>query len=132
MIVLDTHIWLWWISNPDQLSPAARDAIDLAVTGKGVIISSISVWEVALLVKKGRLKLSVEVRDWVRKTEDLPFVRFVPVDNTITLRSVDLPGNFHPDPADRIIAATAMTMGLPLVTKDDKIRNYQHLKTIWD
>jgi PIN domain nuclease of toxin-antitoxin system len=132
MIVLDTHIWLWWISNPDQLSPAARDAIDLAVTGKGVIISSISVWEVALLVKKGRLKLSVEVRDWVRKTEDLPFVRFVPVDNTITLRSVDLPDNFHPDPADRIITATAMTMGLPLVTKDDKIRNYQHLKTIWD
>jgi PIN domain nuclease of toxin-antitoxin system len=56
----------------------------------------------------------------------------VPVDNTITLRSVDLPGNFHPDPADRIIAATAMTMGLPLVTRDDKIRNYQHLKTIWD
>lgn len=132
MIVLDTHIWLWWISNPDYLAPAAQQAIDLAVSEKGIIISSISTWEVALLVEKGRLELSIEVRDWVRKTEDLPFVRFMPVDNTIALRSVNLPDNFHPDPADRIITATAMTMGLPLVTKDDKIINYCHVKTIWN
>ncbi len=132
MIVLDTHIWLWWISNPDYLSPSAQQAIDLAVSEKGIIISSISTWEVALLVEKGRLELSIEVRDWVRKTEDLPFVRFMPVDNTIALRSVNLPDNFHPDPADRIITATAMTMGLPLVTKDDKIINYCHVKTIWN
>ena len=132
MIVLDTHIWLWWISNPDYLSPSAQHAIDFAISEKGIIISSISTWEVALLVEKGRLELSIEVRDWVRKTEDLPFVRFMPVDNTIALRSINLPDNFHPDPADRIIAATAMTMGLPLVTKDDKFINYHHVKTIWD
>ena len=131
MIVLDTHIWLWWISNPENLSTAANQAIDQAITEDGIIISSISTWEVALLVDKERLKLSIDIRDWVRKTESLPFVRFMPVDNTISLRSVTLPGQFHPDPADRIITATAMTMGLPLVTKDDKIISYPHVQTIW-
>ena len=131
MIVLDTHIWLWWISNPENLSTTANQAIDQAIAEDGIIISSISTWEVALLVDKERLKLSIDIRDWVRKTESLPFVRFMPVDNTISLRSVTLPGQFHPDPADRIITATAMTMGLPLVTKDDKIINYPHVQTIW-
>jgi len=132
MIVLDTHVWLWWISNPEKLSNCAGQAIDQAVTEKGIIISSISTWEVALLVDKGRLELSIDVCDWVRKTEGLPFVHFMPVDNTISLRSVTLPGQFHADPADRIITATAMTMGLPLVTRDDKILDYQHVRTIWE
>jgi len=132
MIVLDTHIWLWWISNPDYLSPPAQHAIDQAISEKGIVISSISTWEIAILVEKGRLKLAIEIRDWIRKTEDLPFVRFMPIDNTIALRSVTLPDNFHPDPADRIITATAMTMGLPLITKDNKIINYRHVQTIWN
>ena len=132
MIVLDTHIWLWWISNPEYLSTSARKSLDQAISEKGIIISSISTWEIALLVEKGRLELSIEIRDWIRKTEDLPFVRFMPIDNTIALRSVNLPDSFHSDPADRIITATAMTMGLPLVTKDDKIINYHHVQTIWN
>ena len=57
MIVLDTHVWLWWISNPENLSTCACQAIDQAVAEKGIIISSISTWEVALLVDKGRLEL---------------------------------------------------------------------------
>lgn len=131
MIVLDTHIWLWWISNPENLSPSAFMAIQTATEKDGIVISAISTWEIALLIQKGRLNLSIDVRDWVRKTESLPFVRFIPVDNTIALRSVSLPGEFHPDPADRIIAATAFTIGAPLVTKDEKILNYPHVKTIW-
>jgi len=78
------------------------------------------------------LKLSIDVSDWVRKTEGLNFVRFVPVDNTISLRCVSLPGDFHADPADRIIAATALTMGIPLVTGDRKILDYQYVQTIWE
>jgi PIN domain nuclease of toxin-antitoxin system len=131
MILLDTHVWLWWISNPENLSGNALSAIDHAIKENGIVISSISTWEVALLVEKGRLRLSIDTRDWVRKTEGLDFVRFVPVDNTIGLRSVSLPGEFHADPADRIITATALTMGIPLVTKDEKILTYSHVDSIW-
>lgn len=131
MIVLDTHAWLWWLSNPEKLSPAAAQAISSGVRDQGIIISSISSWEIAMLVARGRLELAADHRDWIGKTEGLPFVHFVPVDNIIALRAVDLPGDFHSDPADRIIVATAMTMALPLVTRDDRIRNYQHLQTIW-
>ncbi|XOF35205.1 MAG: PIN domain-containing protein [Candidatus Electrothrix sp. YB6] len=68
----------------------------------------------------------------MRKTEGLPFVRFMPVDNTIALRSVALPGAFHADPADRIITATALTTGSALVTKDEKIWACFFVRTIWD
>ncbi len=74
--------------------------------------------------------MTIPVRDWLRKTEGLPFVRFLPVDNTIALRSVSLPGTFLPDPADRIITATAMTMGFALLTRDEKILAYPHIRTI--
>lgn len=132
MILLDTHVWIWWISNPEKLPLKAVKAINLAREKNSVVISSISTWEIALLVEKGRLELSIDVRDWVRKIEGLPFVRFAAVDNTISLRSVFLPGVFHADPADRIITATAITMGIPLITKDEKILCYPHVHTIWD
>ena len=131
MILLDTHVWIWWLSNPDRLSDAAALAIADAVEENGVIISSISTWEIAMLVARGRLQLTIDVRDWIRKSEGLPFVRFVPVDNTISLRSVYLPGEFHADPADRIITATALTMGIALITKDKKLRDYHHMTTVW-
>ena len=131
MILLDTHVWLWWLSNPEKLSNKATIAINEAVQSNGLAISSISTWEIALLVARGRLQLTIDTRDWVRKTEGLTFVRFVPVDNTISLRSVSLPGEFHADPADRIITATALTMGIPLISKDRKILDYPHIQTIW-
>lgn len=131
MIVLDTHVWLWWLSNPEKLSPPAEEAIAAAIAENGIVISSISSWEIALLVKRGRLELAIDHRDWISKTQGLPFVQFAPVDNIIALRSVDLPGDFHADPADRIITATAMTMALPLITCDHKIISYPHLQTIW-
>ena len=96
-----------------------------------IYISSISSWEVSLLVKKKRLDLTMAPADWVARSEALPFFRFVPVDNRIFLLSNDLPGDFHDDPADRIITATALTLNLPLVTRDQKILDYPHLETIW-
>lgn len=131
MIVLDTHVWLWWLSNPEMLSQQANDAVQLAVDENNICISSISAWEISMLVNKGRLELSIEVRDWIRKTEALPFVNFIPVDNTIAMRSVALPGSFHGDPADRIIVATAMTNGARLVSKDSKLQDYPHIETVW-
>lgn len=131
MIVLDTHVWVWWVSDPTLLSAKAKTAIDRAITEKGFLLSSISAWEVAVLVKKGRIQLTLGVRDWIAKTEGLPFVRFVPVTNRIAVQSVELPGVFHDDPADRLITATALTMGATLITKDRKILEYEHVKTLW-
>ncbi len=122
MIVLDTHTWLWWISNPELLSEPASQVIDKAVREKSVHISSISSWEVAMLVQKGRLQLSMDVRDWVLRSEALPFLTFVPVDNAIAVQSTRLTGELHGDAADRIIIATAQFLGAELVTKDNKIR----------
>jgi len=131
MIVLDTHSWIWWVSNPAFLSETARKIIDEAVTEMNVFISSISAWEVAVLVSRGRLKLTMNTADWIAASETLPFIEFVPVNNNIALKSVELPGFLHNDPADRIIIATAVSLGAVLVTKDEKIRNYAHVKTAW-
>jgi len=131
MIVLDTHAWIWWVSSPEFLSETAKQIIDEAATQKNVFISSISTWEIAILVSRGRLKLTMSPADWVAASEALPFFDFVPVSNSIALKSVQLPGILHNDPADRIIIATAVSLGAVLVTKDEKIRNYPHVKTVW-
>ena len=131
MILLDTHAWVWWLSAPESLPEPSRLAIDEARRHSRLLVSSISVWEVALLVSKGRLQLTLPVEDWISKAEALSFLKFVPVDNAIALRSVHLPGSLHPDPADRIIVATAMDRRVALVTKDERLRAYPHVKTIW-
>ena len=131
MIVLDTHVLLWWVSDPTTLSKQAKKAIDAAVKSGSVHVSCISSWEIALLVERGRLRLALDVRDWLCRCEALPFLTFVAVDSAIAVESVRLPDFPHANPADRIIAATALSLGAALVTKDDKLRNYPHLKTIW-
>ena len=131
MIVLDTHTLLWWVNDPSTLSIPAKKAIDAAVESMSVHVSSISAWEIALLVERGRLRLALDVRDWICRCEALPFLTLVPLDNAIAVESVRLPDFPHADPADRIIAATALSLGAVLVTKDDKLQNYPHVKTIW-
>ena len=131
MIVLDTHAWIWFVNNPRQLSAAARRVVREAMSRKAIYVSSISAWEIALLAASGRIQLTISVQDWIAASEALPFFNFVPVDNSIFLRSVFLPGPLHRDPADRIIIATAVMKGMPIVTKDDKIRRYSKVKSIW-
>ena len=131
MIVLDTHTWVWWVSRFPDLPRRVRERIDRSVHGDAVCVSSISAWEVALLVKRGRLELAMPVGDWLAACEALPSVRYVPVDNRIALRSVLLPDPLHDDPADRIIIATALQLGATLITRDDKLRAYPHVETLW-
>jgi PIN domain nuclease of toxin-antitoxin system len=131
MIVLDTHAWIWFISNPDLLSKRAKKAVNAAVKDKSLLISSISAWEIALLVAKKRIELTLDVTDWIAKSESLPFIQFLPVTNSIAVKSVNLPLPLHPDPADRIIIATALSVGAPLVTKDKKLLDYTPINTIW-
>ncbi|MCK5508160.1 MAG: type II toxin-antitoxin system VapC family toxin [Desulfobacterales bacterium] len=131
MIVLDTHTWIWFVSNPELLSNKAKKSINKAIKEKAILISSISAWEVALLVLKKRLVLTVDVSDWIMKSEALPFIKFIPVSNSIAVKSVNQLEPIHSDPADRIIIATAISEGAPLITKDEKILAYPHVQTIW-
>ena len=130
MIVLDTHALIWWVNDPAALSEPSRAAIDAALSSRAVQVSCISSWEIALLVERGRLRLALDVREWLSRCEALPFLTFFLVSDAIAVESVRLPDFPHADPADRMIAATALSLGASLVTKDDKLRNYLHLKTI--
>lgn len=132
MIVLDTHALLWWATGDDsQLSPAAAQAIAAEMQGGQIVVSSISAWELAMLVARGRIDLSMDIDAWLSVVGEIEAVRFAPVDNEIAVKSITLPGEFHKDPADRIIVATARRVAAPLVTADDKIRAYPHVRTVW-
>jgi PIN domain nuclease of toxin-antitoxin system len=130
MIVMDTHAWLWWLSGDDDLSPAARDAIGRGLDGGILGVSAISVWEAALLVQKGRLLLAIPIDEIVAHCERLPGFQFLPVTPRIALASVAL-GLPHPDPADRLIAATTLAHGATLVTRDDRLRRLSAPPTLW-
>ena len=131
MILLDTHAWIWFISNPEKLSTKAEKFINKAKQENEILISSISAWEVAVLVSKKRLELTMDVSEWISSSEKLPFIRFIPVDNSIAVRSVYLPQPLHKDPADRIIIATSMKYGAPIITMDEKILRFPHVQSIW-
>ena len=129
-LLLDTHAWIWWVAGLADLPTGVRRQVDLAFRDARLWISSISAWEVALLVARGRLVLRYPVRDWIARSEALDGLRFLPVDNAIAVRSVELPG-LHPDPADRIIVASAERLGASLVTKDERLRAYPAVPTLW-
>lgn len=131
MILLDTHAWIWWASGDRALSARARSAVERESGEGGIRVSSISVWEAAMLVLRGRLELTIPVEDWILRCEAIPSLEFVPVDNRIALESTRLPGRIHADPADRLIVATAMLLRIPLVTMDRRLRRYRHVRTIW-
>lgn len=128
MIVLDTHAWIWWASAPDRLSPAAKAACDHADV---LFVPAISVWEIGMLVAKGRLGLDRDVASWIDAAMSLPGVQLAALAPRIALRASALPGELHGDPADRLIVATALEHACPLVTKDDLLLRYPHVRAVW-
>lgn len=131
MVIIDTHVLVWWVNGSKSLSSTAHKAIKEALKKSEVIISSISAWEIAMLIEKERLILSMDIESWLDEVAQIDGVRFVSVDNEIGIKSTKLPGEFHKDPADRMIVATARKMAIPLVTADEKILEYPYVKTIW-
>ena len=129
MILLDTRVWIpWSAGDHERLSATALAAITAA---ESVGVSAVSCWETAMLVAKNRLKLSLDVHEWIQKGLQHPKV--VPVDLSVEtmVLSTRLPGAFHGDPANRMIVATALVRSVPLVTRDSQIRQWGHVKTIW-
>jgi PIN domain nuclease of toxin-antitoxin system len=129
MIVLDTHIWVWWVHGTEQLTQSQMETIQ--ENEDDVIgVSAISCWEVANLVELGRLELSTTVEKWIEQALNYPGIRFIELSPEISIESTRLPGEFHRDPADQIIVATARIFDCPLVTLDERIIEYPHVKTI--
>ena len=131
MILLDTQALIWWVNDPSQLSTVAQSAIEEARKRNALYVSCISSWEIALLVQRNRLQLSLDVRDWLARCEALPFLSFMPVTTAIAVESTRLPDFPHADPADRIIVASALSLGAKLITKDEKIHQYRNQLSVW-
>ncbi len=131
VIVLDTHVWLWWLHNPKELSKQAESAIKQSELKNGILISAISVWEVAVKIQLGKLIIPMDIDRWFVKAKDYPGCRIKPLTPEDAISSTLLPGKFHKDPADRIIIAFARRHGVPLITCDQKIIEYAHVETLW-
>lgn len=132
MIVLDTHALVWWLGvERKRLSSTALKSIERELASNEVIVSSISAWEIAMLVQRNKLDLSMDVLSWLDVAGEIENLRFLPVGNVVAAKSQFLPGDFHADPADRIIVTQARELACPLVTADEKIRSYPHVATIW-
>jgi PIN domain nuclease of toxin-antitoxin system len=123
--LLDTHAWLWLLQGDSQrLGPTTRERI-LAAAREGLLrLSAISLWEVGMLVAKQRLVVSLPCQDWVRQALQVPGLSLVPLTPEIAVQASFLPGEFHGDPADRIIVATARATGAVIVTADQRILDY--------
>jgi PIN domain nuclease of toxin-antitoxin system len=131
MIVLDTQAWIWWLHEPSHLSLRARRAIQDAERTDGMCVSVISVWEIAVKNALGKLKLPMDMDAWFQLASGYPNLAIESVCARDAMASASLPGEFHRDPADRIIVAMSRRIGAPLVTSDALIRAYPHVVTIW-
>lgn len=125
-LLLDTHVWLWLVNADPTLSVRVRRAVTRAAVESRVLVSAISVWEVGMLEAKGRIRLGKDCEAWVHEALSLAGVRLVPVDDRVALSSTRLPGNFHGDPADRLLVATARILDATLATRDAAILGYGH------
>lgn len=127
MILLDTHVWVWWVHGDPRLTESVRQAIERHES-VGLGVSVISCWEIAKLVQVGRLVLPCPVGEWLQQALAYPGVRLVPLSPRVVVESTQLPGLFHRDPADQMIVATARVLGVPVVTVDERILAYEHVR----
>ena len=123
MIVIDTHIWIWWTHGDERLT--RRQAERIKATESDIVgVSAISCWEIAKLVEYRRLEMPFPLDEWFQQALSYPGIRLLELTPEIAIASTRLPGEFHRDPADQIIVATARHMNLTLLTKDREILDY--------
>ena len=129
MIVLDTHAFIWLLSEPKRLPKKAAKAIKGADC---LALADISLWEFSMLVERRRIEIDRGPRQWLDDALSDERFHVVPINPEIAARSATLGAHFHGDPADRLIVATAMIEQVPLVTADEKIRDWAGVTVIWD
>ena len=127
-VLLDTHVWIWWLTPKSPLSLKERAALDAAAARTGICVSAISLWEAQMLHAKQRLDLPLSFAQWLPRATDERFLAVMPLDREVVLALDALPPSFHGDPADRLIVATARAHHLPLATHDAAIRRSRVVK----
>lgn len=129
--VLDTHAWVWWVTEDQRLSKRAKRVIEEARADAALLLSLISLWEIAKKVQKGQLVLDRPVDDWLDVAISATGLQLVELTRPILVESCRLPAEFHGDPADQIIVATARDRSGFVITKDRQIRSYEHVRSVW-
>ena len=129
--VLDTHAWIWWVTRDRRLSRRARSFIEKAGARGELYLSIFSVWEMAKKVEKGQLALDRPLEEWLDAALEMEGLQLAEVTRPIVVDSCRLPQPFHGDPADQIIVATARSLEAPVVTRDARLRDYAHVRTLW-
>jgi PIN domain nuclease of toxin-antitoxin system len=129
--LLDTHAWVWWVTADKRLSRRAATTIRRALSGDALWISMISVWEVAKKVEKAQLTLDRPIDQWLDQAISPQGLGVWEMTRPILVESCALPPPFHGDPADQIIVATARMHGAVVVTRDERIREYSHVRSAW-
>jgi PIN domain nuclease of toxin-antitoxin system len=130
-ILLDTHAWIWWATADRRLVASARRVIERASSAGRLMLSAISIWEVAKKAEKGQLVLDRPLEAWIDDALAQPGLQTVELTRPILIESCRLPGPFHGDPADQLIVATARDRDAVVVTRDDRIRRYAHVRSSW-
>ena len=128
--LLDTHILLWWHGDCGRLSRNQQDAIADASADAPLLVSDISLWEVAMLHGLGRIRLTIPLREWLEKAVAPPLVRRIGISPAVAAELATLPDSFHRDPADRILVATARVLGATLLTRDRRIFEAELVDTL--
>ena len=131
MIVLDTHALIWWADSGSKLSTRARQVIRAKSRRRELIVSAISVFEIIALERRGRIAFKTSAAEWLADLRMLPELNVHPVTQEIAERAGGLGDAFPGDPADRIIAATALALGAALITHDTKLIEVPNLDTVW-
>lgn len=119
--LLDTHILIWWLNGSSRLSPAQREVVASASAESPLLVSDISLWEMATLQSLGRIRLNIALRAWLDKAVAPPLVRRHGISPAIAAELATLPDTLQRDPADRILVATARVFGATLLTQDRRI-----------
>ncbi|NTV68106.1 MAG: type II toxin-antitoxin system VapC family toxin [Chlorobaculum sp.] len=131
VIVVDTHVIIWDALRPELLSDNATKALSQANENDGILFCEISLWEIAMLVKKGRLSLGTSYQEFIRLVLLSKNYQLQGITPEIAELSTQLSEDINNDPADRIIAATSLVMGIPLITADRNLNQADSLTTIW-
>ena len=128
MTILDTHAWIWWVSEPARLGKGARRSLDHA---RRVGVPAICCLEVAVLAARGRITLDRPTLEWMQDALALPRTELLALSPAVAVKAAGLPASFPGDPADRLIVATTLLEAATLVTRDDRIRRSSLVPTVW-